>query len=85
MSRVAARAAVHDFEKLFKRHLDLERCDVAVVSGIQVHGQYQEFGTVRELKFDTEFVALQEGYAIVGGERREFQKDPRQLALEFKS
>ena len=83
VSRLACRAALHDFDTLVGRHVNLESCDIAIVGAVQVHGQYQEFGSAKELKFDTEFVALQAGYAIVGGERRAFEKDQRQLALEF--
>ena len=81
VSRLAGRAAKHDFEVLLSRHVDLSKCDVALISAVQVHGQYQDFGRATELKFDTDFVAIQEAYGLVGGERREFKKDERQVKL----
>ncbi|GMH88184.1 hypothetical protein TrST_g10285 [Triparma strigata] len=82
ITRVAGKSALYDFEKLISRYVNLELCDVAVIHAIQVHGQYQDFGKVDELKYETEFVALQEGYAVVKGERRDFRKDERHALLE---
>ncbi|GMH50318.1 hypothetical protein TL16_g00743 [Triparma laevis f. inornata] len=82
ITRVAGRSALYDFENLVHRYVNLDSVDIAVVQAIQVHGQYQDFGKVEELKYETEFVALQDGYVVVNGERKEFRKNDRHALLE---
>ena len=84
ITKVAARAALRDFEKLVHRYINFEIVDVAIVSAVQIHGQYQDYGKAQEIKYDTDFVALQKGIAVVGGgEPVEIRKDPDQLCLEI--
>ena len=50
VTRVAGRAALHDFEVLMDRYVNLEKADVAVISAVQIHGQYQDFGKAEEVR-----------------------------------
>jgi hypothetical protein len=73
-TKLAARAAMHDFVRLVERHANLEECDVAVVACVQIHGQYHDMGRAEEIQYDTEFIALQEAVAWVGGEKKVVSK-----------
>ncbi len=84
VARVAARSALHDIEGAVGRYVNLSKVDVAVVSLVQVHGQYHDMGKAEDLKYMTEFVAPQVGYAIVnGGEKIWFRKAEGIMALEM--
>ena len=83
VTKAAARAALHDYERMIDKFVDLEHCDVAVVSCVQVHGQYQDMGAADYLKYETEFVALREGYVLDKGEKVGFGKVEGMMALQI--
>jgi hypothetical protein len=79
---VAARAALHDWERLIEKYVNLDACDITVMSCVQVNGQYQDMGRVDELKYETDFIALREGIAYVNGVKRTIGKVEDKMALE---
>jgi len=82
ITRLAGKAALADFEDLIYNTLDLNRVDVAIVSSIQIHGQYHENEESENILYDTEFVALQRGFVVQGGRKEMFRKNPNNVNLE---
>jgi len=85
MTKLAAQSAREDFENLIYNSLDLNKVDVAVVSCIQIHGQYHDNGEAEKILYDTEFVTMQKGFVVVrgGGERLCFRKCPNRMGMEL--
>ena len=58
--------------------------DVAVVSVIQIHGQYHNNEEAEKILYDTEFVSLQKGFCVIkGGGRKNFRKYKKQNRFEM--